>query len=310
MKQTPLLEHLQHAGGERIELLEGQFALVLSDDATLRVDEHQRRPGPAAEALPDGKVPVIHHRMLDAIPEHRFPQVGRLALSRELGRMDADHDHPVSILLFDLPQLRKGVHAVDSTEGPEIDDCQPPAQVGDVQRPGYVEPVEPFREVGGANHAGVGVNGHRSMVPTPRSWASSQRYNMPNTMSASGWWRSRPGRLTWPARRPSLRAVLIAILAAGLALSSRGASAILLNGQPTRSATAALASTPAAAEDAVISADSNRLTGAVQADPHAVRASAQVALAAGRNDATVATFLKLRWAGRLSAAPERLGPML
>src|SRR2546428_1744095 len=74
--------------------------------------------------------------------------------------MDADHDHPVSILLFDLPQLRKGMHAVDSTEGPEIDDCQPPAQVGDVQRPGYVEPVEPFREVGGANRAGVGVNGH------------------------------------------------------------------------------------------------------------------------------------------------------
>src|SRR5207245_5315068 len=51
MKQTPLLELLQHAGDERIELLEGQFALVLSDDATLRVDEHQRRPGPAAEAL-------------------------------------------------------------------------------------------------------------------------------------------------------------------------------------------------------------------------------------------------------------------
>src|SRR5438445_2812703 len=168
----------------------------------------------------------------------------------------------------------------------------------------------PCGKSGGANRAGVGVNGHPgSMVPTPCSWASYQRYNVPNTMSASGWWRPRPGRLTWPARRPSLRAVLIAILAVGLALSMRGASAILLNGQPTGRATAALASTRAAA-DAAILADSNRLTGAVQADPHAVRASAQVALAAGRNDATIATFLKLRWAGRLSAALERYGAML
>jgi len=129
-------------------------------------------------------------------------------------------------------------------------------------------------------------------------------------MSASGWWRSRPGRLTWPARRPYLRAVLIAILAVGLALSSRGASAIPLNGQPTGRATAALASTATAAEDAAIRADSNRLAGAVHADPHAVRAAAQVALAAGRNDATIATFFKLRWAGRLSAALERYGAML
>lgn len=41
-----------------------------------------------------------------------------------------------------------------------------------------------------------------------------------------------------------------------------------------------------------------------------MRASAQVALAAGRNDATAAAFLKFRWAGRLNAALERYGAML
>jgi lipoprotein-anchoring transpeptidase ErfK/SrfK len=104
--------------------------------------------------------------------------------------------------------------------------------------------------------------------------------------------------------------VLIAILLGGLALSNRGASAIALNGQPPRGARVAPESTPAAVENATIQAEASRLTAAVQADPHAVRASAQVALSAGRNDATVATFLKLRWAGRLSAALERYGAML
>jgi lipoprotein-anchoring transpeptidase ErfK/SrfK len=110
--------------------------------------------------------------------------------------------------------------------------------------------------------------------------------------------------------QPSPHAVLVAIVAAVIALSSRGASATVLNGQPTRGASVALASTPAAMENADIQTEASRLTAAVQADPQAVRASAQLALAAGRNDATVASFLKLRWAARLSAALERYAVML
>jgi hypothetical protein len=73
---------------------------------------------------------------------------------------------------------------------------------------------------------------------------------------------------------------------------------------------AAAESTPAAVENAAVQAEASRLTAGFQADPQALRASAQVALAAGRNDATVAAFLKLRWAGRLTAALERYGAML
>jgi len=129
-------------------------------------------------------------------------------------------------------------------------------------------------------------------------------------MSASEWWRSGRAGPSSRAHPASQRAVLIAVLTAGLILSSRGASAIALNGQPSHGASAERASTPAALENAAIQADAARLTAAVQADPHAVRTSAQVTLAAGRNDATVATFLKLRWAARLSAALERYGAML
>jgi len=73
---------------------------------------------------------------------------------------------------------------------------------------------------------------------------------------------------------------------------------------------AALVSTPAVAETAAVQAEASRLAAQYLADPSALRASARAALSAGRNDATVATFLKLRWAGRLSAALERYGAML
>jgi lipoprotein-anchoring transpeptidase ErfK/SrfK len=121
-------------------------------------------------------------------------------------------------------------------------------------------------------------------------------------MSASAVWRT--------GQRPSASGLLIAILAAILALTSRGASAIAVNGQPTRGAPAAVASTPAAVENAALQAEASRLAAQFQADPQALRASAQAALGTGRNDATVAAFLKLRWAGRLSAALERYGAML
>jgi lipoprotein-anchoring transpeptidase ErfK/SrfK len=106
------------------------------------------------------------------------------------------------------------------------------------------------------------------------------------------------------------RRLLIAVLAAALVLSSRGASATALGGPATRGVFAAAESTPAAVENAAMQAEASRLTAGFQADPQALRASAQVALAAGRNDATVAAFLKLRWAGRLTAALERYGAML
>ena len=160
VEDAALLEFLQHAANERIELFEGQLTLVLSDDAALRVDEHQRRPGAAAELVPDGEVPIVDDRMLDAVAQHRLAKIRRVALRRELGGVDPDHDHPVAIFALDLPQLRKGVHAVDSTEGPEVDDREPPPQIGDVQRPGDVDPIESPRKIGCPHAARVGTQRH------------------------------------------------------------------------------------------------------------------------------------------------------
>jgi len=141
-------------------------------------------------------------------------------------------------------------------------------------------------------------------------WVDHQRYNMTTTMSASVDTGTRRWRPAWPARRPSVGAVLVLVLAAGLAVSSRGASAVALNGQPVHGASPGLESTPAAAEIAALQPQASRLMALYRADPLALRQSAQAALSAGRNDATVAAFLKLRWAGRLSARLERYGAML
>ena len=98
---------------------------MLADDPALRVDEHQRRPGTAAKLVPHGEVAVVDDRVLDAVAQHRLAKVRRFALRRELGGVDPEHDHPVAIFVLDPPQLRKHVHAVDSTEGPEVDDREP-----------------------------------------------------------------------------------------------------------------------------------------------------------------------------------------
>ena len=129
-------------------------------------------------------------------------------------------------------------------------------------------------------------------------------------MSASEWWRSGHASPSWRPYPRSVRGVLIAIVTTGLVLSSAGASAIALNGLASHGAPAARESRRAAMENTALQADAGRLTAAVQADAQAVRTTAQTTLAAGRNDATVAAFLKLRWAARLSAALERYGAML
>ena len=51
--------------------------------------------------------------------------------------------------------------AVDSAEGPEVDDRQPPTKIGDVQWSGDIEPVEPLREIRGTDQTAEGGNRHR-----------------------------------------------------------------------------------------------------------------------------------------------------
>ena len=110
-----------------------------------------------------------------------------------------------------------------------------------------------------------------------------------------------------PVPRPR-RTLLIAVAVVALGLSVPGANAVARNGPSLQNAT--LASAPGAAEEGAVQAEATQLRARYHADPAALRVSAGAALSDGRNDATIAFFLKLGWANRLNAALERYGAML
>src|SRR5256886_2935368 len=159
-----------------------------------------------------------------------------------------------------------------------------------------------------ATRKGRGWISRRSAcAPSPSSSPSHEHYNRTNTMFASaGWVLGR--RMARPATRPSWRTLLIAVVVVGLGLSVPGANAVARSDASLLNAT--LERAPGAAEEAAIQAEATQLRARYRADPAALRAAAQAALSAGRNDATIAFFLKRGWADRLNAALERYGAML
>ena len=97
--------------------------------------------------------------------------------------------------------------------------------------------------------------------------------------------------------------MVIVVVMTGAGLGSSGVTAAgaagASQGDPTPSA-----------EAAAINADAGRLATQYRGNRQGLQEAGRAGLTAGRNDATVAEFLKLGWARRLSAALERHGAML
>src|SRR5207253_5991530 len=112
-------------------------------DDSLAIHQDRGRPGPDAPALPDRELVVLHDRISD--PEflrgvHDTPV--RL-LPGEFRAVHSDDREPVLLVtLVPAPQLRDHVLAVDSTEGPELDQHDPAAQARRGQGPA-VDPALP-----------------------------------------------------------------------------------------------------------------------------------------------------------------------
>ena len=112
------------------------------------------------------------------------------------------------------------------------------------------------------------------------------------------------------ARRPAwppARALLVALLSVGLALGSRGTSGIALTTGSMGVAGSGRADDGRASELAGLRPDAGRLATQYAGNLPALRELGRTTLVAGRNDATIADFLKLRWIGRLNAGLERYG---
>jgi hypothetical protein len=74
-----------------------------------------------------------------------------VALARELSAVDANDRDVIRISLFELPQLRKYVDAVDSAVSPEVEQQEFAAKIGEAKSAAAgVNPVERVREVGSA----------------------------------------------------------------------------------------------------------------------------------------------------------------
>ena len=115
----------------------GRMALTghRGDQVPLRVDDAQRRPGPGGVPVPRLHPRIVEYRVPHAVPLHRGGQRVRILLVLELRRVHPDHHQHVGVPLLDRPQLVEHVQAVDAAEGPEVEQYDPAAQVGQGQRP-------------------------------------------------------------------------------------------------------------------------------------------------------------------------------
>ena len=75
---------------------------------------------------------------------------------------------------FELPQLRKDVQAVDSAEGPEVEQDQLAAQVAEGERAPGVEPVGVGREIGCVDPAGEPLRHPTRRGPYAGVWVNGR----------------------------------------------------------------------------------------------------------------------------------------
>lgn len=90
--------------------------------------------------------------MLYAIPDRRLANARRLALGDIFATVHSDDSDITGVLLFDLPQLREDVNAVDSAIGPEVEQDDFATQLRQCEWVALrVDPVESRREIWSAN---------------------------------------------------------------------------------------------------------------------------------------------------------------
>ena len=133
----------------------GDVAAVLA----FRIDQHERRPGADTELAPDGHLVVVDDGMLDLVAENGIADVGRVFLVVELGRVDADDDDLVGVLLFEVGKVGQDMHAVDAAVGPEVEQDDLAAHILQGNRPADVEPFRTALEARRRKALGEGILG-------------------------------------------------------------------------------------------------------------------------------------------------------
>jgi hypothetical protein len=116
---------------------------------TLRVDDHQGRPRAHRVLLPGVQIGIIQHRVPDVVALHRRGERVVIGLVRELRGVHPDHHEHVRVVRLQRPQLVEHVQAVDAAEGPEVQQDDLAAQVGERDRASAgVQPAAGSAELG------------------------------------------------------------------------------------------------------------------------------------------------------------------
>src|SRR5262249_25120329 len=150
----------EHGADGGVEAVEVELTLVPADDLAGRVDEGDRRPGADGVLAPDAEVAVVDHGMTDRQTQDSLANRVGVLLVGELRRVDADDDDIAGVLALQLPQLRQDMVAVNSAEGPEVEQHQFTAQLGDRERVVGIEPVKARGKLRSVDLAGEPRGGH------------------------------------------------------------------------------------------------------------------------------------------------------
>ena len=119
---------------------------MLAHDVPRGVDEHQCGPGAARVLLPHFELSIVDHRVFKLIAPDSLINIVSRFLVRELGRMDPDDGQFVGVFLFQSPQLRKNMRAVDSTICPEVQNDNPALKLLKGQWSVYIDPLQVLRK--------------------------------------------------------------------------------------------------------------------------------------------------------------------
>ena len=156
-----LLDELAHEGGQT-----GAVPLAghRRDDVALGVDDDEGRPGASRVGAPRDELGVVEDGMVDGVALDRRGECVRVGLVLELGRVHPDDGQRVGVLRLDRTQLVEDVEAVDTAEGPEVENEDATPEVG--QRQGPSAGVEP---------ATADELGSPDLDPGPEGWLSRHR---------------------------------------------------------------------------------------------------------------------------------------
>lgn len=118
---------------ERYEHLARELAGVSTDDISSRVDCNQRRPCRNCVASPDPELPVVDHWMRGVESYRCVANSRRDTLRMILSTVNAYYYQLRWIPQLELPQLREYMDAVNSPIGPEIQQNDFSAKIGELE---------------------------------------------------------------------------------------------------------------------------------------------------------------------------------